>query len=191
MVTKTCTKCKRELPADRFSKGRSRKDGLQPHCKDCLNAAQRDWYQRNRERHASKMREWSAMNPERVQEYSRRSYLRNKDKVYEGVRRRRNERPEIRVVYRANGKAREVGVPGRIDVSEWIELKRRYGNKCLRCGVCEPNVVLSIDHIIPLSAGGPNVIGNVQPLCVQCNCKKGRSTTDYRPKEAHKTNALV
>ncbi len=31
---------------------------------------------------------------------------------------------------------------------------------------------ISLDHIVPLSRGGPNVIDNVQPLCQRCNLWK-------------------
>lgn len=52
-----------------------------------------------------------------------------------------------------------------------------YSRACLACG--KPEV--TIDHIVPVSAGGTNAIGNVQPLCGYCNTSKGTKTIDYRP----------
>lgn len=63
------------------------------------------------------------------------------------------------------------------DTEEFKELCDAYGNICLRCGEEKP---LSVDHVIPLCDGGSNSIDNIQPLCVDCNCIKGRKATDYR-----------
>lgn len=41
---------------------------------------------------------------------------------------------------------------------------------CLECGAMEG---LTIDHIVPVSAGGGNEIDNLQTLCMPCNIKKG------------------
>lgn len=51
---------------------------------------------------------------------------------------------------------------------------------CLRCGCKED---LTIDHIIPLSLGGLNKVGNFQTLCNPCNNEKGSFIVDYRPIE--------
>jgi 5-methylcytosine-specific restriction endonuclease McrA len=34
-------------------------------------------------------------------------------------------------------------------------------------------VLMTVDHIIPLSKGGKNTLENKQPMCVECNQTKG------------------
>jgi len=60
-------------------------------------------------------------------------------------------------------------------LEEWKELKKKYNYTCLMCGKKEPEIKLSIDHIIPVSEGGTNWIENIQPLCRSCNSKKGKT----------------
>lgn len=52
-----------------------------------------------------------------------------------------------------------------------------YGKKCLACGSVWS---ITLDHVIPINAGGKNTIDNLQPLCKSCNSKKGTKTIDYR-----------
>ena len=63
---------------------------------------------------------------------------------------------------------------------EWTELKKKYG-KCLACGKKEPEILLTPDHVIPISKGGDNSIKNIQSLCRTCNFRKNnKRSTDYR-----------
>ncbi len=55
----------------------------------------------------------------------------------------------------------------------------------LSCGASE--VVLEADHVVPLTRGGTDDIGNIQPLCGVCNRRKFTSVVDYRPS----TKALI
>jgi hypothetical protein len=55
-------------------------------------------------------------------------------------------------------------------------IKRRDGYACRSCHVsvnAEPNLLLEIDHIIPVSRGGLSVPENLQCLCWRCNRTKG------------------
>lgn len=56
------------------------------------------------------------------------------------------------------------------------KIKIRDGFKCRACGVSaseERNLLLEIDHIIPLSKGGVTSEDNLQVLCWRCNRSKG------------------
>lgn len=56
------------------------------------------------------------------------------------------------------------------------QIKERDCYTCKHCGASiekEPNLLLEIDHIIPVSKGGLTVEDNLQTLCWRCNRSKG------------------
>lgn len=56
------------------------------------------------------------------------------------------------------------------------KIKNRDNYTCLKCGNStsnEPNLLLEIDHKIPLSKGGLTTEDNLQTLCWRCNRSKG------------------
>lgn len=56
------------------------------------------------------------------------------------------------------------------------QIKERDNHTCKTCGVSvheEKNLLLEIDHIIPLAKGGITSEDNLQTLCWKCNRKKG------------------
>ena len=56
------------------------------------------------------------------------------------------------------------------------KIKIRDNYTCKNCGNStdkEPNLLLEIDHIIPISKNGLTVEDNLQTLCWKCNRKKG------------------
>ena len=56
------------------------------------------------------------------------------------------------------------------------KIKSRDNYTCKKCGISikdEPNLLLEIDHIIPLAKKGMTVEENLQTLCWKCNRKKG------------------
>jgi 5-methylcytosine-specific restriction protein A len=75
---------------------------------------------------------------------------------------------------------RQVRGKDTIPIKDWEAIKKRYGYTCLCCGRREPEISLTQDHVIPIGSGGENKVGNIQPLCAQCNQRKGAGTTDYR-----------
>ena len=87
------------------------------------------------------------------------------------ARKRRKERIKI---------ARE---KGRHTESEWILLQFDYNFSCAICGVKGKDTFEGLvkDHIVPVSRGGSDGIENIQPLCNNCNAKKGTKL----PEEIH------
>jgi len=65
------------------------------------------------------------------------------------------------------------------DSEEWKAICESFNNRCARCGEERP---LEMDHVIPVSRGGPEEFDNIQPLCKSCNCQKSNKPGwDFRP----------
>lgn len=59
------------------------------------------------------------------------------------------------------------------DLREAIKQRDHY--TCCMCGnsvINEPNLLLEVDHIVPVSKGGKTEASNLQTLCWRCNRKK-------------------
>ena len=69
---KTCTKCKRSLPLDSFSRDRSKKDGLRSQCRECQKAADRRYREANVEAERERKRRYLEANLEGERERKRR-----------------------------------------------------------------------------------------------------------------------
>lgn len=76
-------------------------------------------------------------------------------------------------------RARKMNAEGSHTFGEWELLKRQYGYTCPHCGKKEPEIVLTEDHIIPLSKGGSDYIENIQPLCRRGNSEKYTKIKKY------------
>ena len=69
-----------------------------------------------------------------------------------------------RAIKRGNG--------GSFSSEQWENLKSIYLFTCPCCFKKEPEVKLTVDHIMPVKLGGSNNIENLQGLCPICNCSK-------------------
>jgi len=60
-----------------------------------------------------------------------------------------------------------------------FEVFKRDSFKCQYCGAAAPEVLLQVDHIQPVTAGGSNEITNLVTACGSCNSgKSDRSLSD-------------
>lgn len=61
----------------------------------------------------------------------------------------------------------------------WLKMLELSNGCCISCG--QPTEVYTVDHIIPLSIEWNWDIQNLQPLCSNCNNRKGERIIDFRP----------
>jgi hypothetical protein len=54
-----------------------------------------------------------------------------------------------------------------------FEVFRRDSFTCQYCGQRAPNVILNVDHVVPVVAGGTNDLANLRTACSVCNVGKG------------------
>jgi hypothetical protein len=63
-----------------------------------------------------------------------------------------------------------------------FEVFRRDNFTCQYCGRRPPEVILEVDHILPLSAGGGSEPSNLVTSCLDCNRSKGKKVLTNPPK---------
>lgn len=188
-ITRKCRKCGNEFSGERCkacskvyaAKWRAVNPGKieawQADNPDRVKAASDKWRANNREKlnaYAAKQRK---ENPEKARAKDAKWRIANLEKARAADAKWRTEHPEQKRANNQNRRARIKGNGGKYTATEWEALKQKYGHKCLDCGEVKS---LTIDHVVPIVAGGLNTIDNIQPLCLSCNSKKHAKTTDFR-----------
>ncbi|MBX3083496.1 MAG: HNH endonuclease [Anaerolineae bacterium] len=158
--------------------------------------AVRQWRLKHQEKAREKDRKWRLKNTEKERERKLRWYSEHREEMLkrqfqwrnthrEQVRasRQRSEQGNLEAgrIRKHRRRAQKKGNGGTFSVQEWQALKAKYDHRCLACHRSEPEIQLHQDHIIPIDKGGMNTIDNIQPLCRECNSRKGTKIIDYRP----------
>jgi 5-methylcytosine-specific restriction endonuclease McrA len=139
----------------------------------------RDYFRKYNAEHPEKRRaigrKYYTSHREKILADDRRYYIDNPETLKERHKKYRETHPEQDQKDNSIRRARKAGTDGHYTAKEWLDLCKKTGNRCVRCGSTGK---LTADHVIPLVKGGSNHIENIQPLCGHCNCRKG--TRDWR-----------
>ncbi len=137
------------------------------------------WREDNQQKLKKKTKAWKAANPDKVKKYKAIEYINNKDKRIAKVNEWRANNPDRVKSYRTNHKAMRRKAHGKHTTKEIKDLMNKQGNKCAECK-CNISIKKTpkiahahLDHIMPISIGGSNLIKNLQYLCSGCNLSKG------------------
>lgn len=72
---------------------------------------------------------------------------------------------------------------GSLLLTHWEPVCRKTRQRCYYCGwkqarIVRPGEGLTIDHVVPRSAGGSDDLDNLVPACRTCNSIKGKRSID-------------
>jgi len=195
IITKVCITCKKEKEISEFH-FRSDTKKYRNECQECNLGFHKNLYRKQAEKLKAQAREYSKKyyptvkekkkkyakeNKEKIQarmfSYQKDYYIKNKEYIQERHKKWETENSEKRAVITSRRRSLQASAEGSFSDLEWLDLCKKYGNKCLCCGEVKK---LTVDHVIPLILGGANSIENIQPLCKSCNSKKGGKEIDYR-----------
>lgn len=150
-----CKKCGQ--PKTRSESGRLR-------CYPCENAYQHQYYEKNivecRKKSAKNMDKWrnDPTKRERLKEISRKSYSKN------GLKSQHARLAKLKIEDPWKWKTWRIhpDVRGKLDKNELKSLYDKQNGKCALTGKELDFWTMELDHIIPKSRGGLNVLSNVQ-----------------------------
>lgn len=190
MGNKKCAHCQITKPATEFYKDKSRKDGLNRLCKECTKRDNKKRYKENAQARREHGKKYRQKNKKLLAEKDRLRYLEKRDikREWNAQYRQANREKmaEYKVAWRINNRERymelrrknESARRARRFSSQVEELDLEliqsrvdyYGGKCW---ICKIGPYEHLDHVKPLSKGGPHMLSNLRPACEPCNISKG------------------
>jgi 5-methylcytosine-specific restriction endonuclease McrA len=179
-VDRICRACGRFLPAAAFR-------GIYDHCKDCVRLRSHANYLRTRETALGRAKRRAQAHHDAVLAYKRAYYQANRAKATADARAWKQAHPEKRRAI-ANKYAATHPEMRRKHLHNWrarrrqafvesVDIEMIYARDSGICQLCKkpvPREQASMDHIIPLSAGGAHASWNVQLTHLRCNLKRNR-----------------
>ena len=201
-VMKKCTKCGRWLVAStvNFHRQKRGRYGLRGECKECVKQyhkaneekiakQQKQWREANPEYN----KQWRGANKGKLTEYGKKRYLVNRDDKLEYQKQYYENNKEKRIEYqkeydkqyrqtpqgqaarfKANNRRRhkkETQGTG-VTKEQWLEMMQYFDWRCAYSGERLTDKTRSGDHIVPIDAGGDDMVWNMVPMTRSLNSSK-------------------
>lgn len=180
---RSCPVCDRERMARWKSANPSRGREWRQQNADALRANKRRRRAEKSELIKEQMRAWRKANPGKVGAAKRRHYLKHTAKIIAQQKRAARaryaanpavERAKVLAkLHKRRARLRDSCSPG-VTVEQWRDVcaKHQNENGSAICAYCREPCAPEIDHIVPISRGGRDEVGNVLPACKSCNSSK-------------------
>lgn len=137
--------------------------------------AAREYRHANRDITSAQKRKYYWENRELLLQQNRLYYQKNREAIIASASAYQAANPEVVALTRSRRRAAEAFKITRRDHRRLIA---RFNNSCAYCGVelaewgrSRPNS-LQWDHVLPISKGGRDSVGNILPVCRSCNIGK-------------------
>jgi len=146
-------------------------DGLQFHCKACQHAAYVIRYTKKKADINAQNKAYRKANPEKTARRKRTYYETHKEQYRRDLRAWRKahwQHHYINHLAKRQALIRGASISD-FTLEDWIELLEQYG---YLCAYCHSTSKLTMDHVVPLSKGGPHTKDNIVPACQPCNSRK-------------------
>jgi len=135
------------------------------------------WYLRNKARISGAQKLWAGANRDKTRRATQRWREANpgaeKFRKSEYLQTARGK--ELSRIYHHNRQARLSENGGTFSREQWLSRFEFYGRRCAYCEGELSSDTVQIEHVIPLSRGGPNWASNLVPACSFCNLSKGNN----------------
>lgn len=203
---KICSRCGISKALEQFSINRRNKtDGRQPKCKACnaiyqVANSEREktraakWYRDNHKtalerraelrtrpeakiKKAKQDKEYALANKDRIKIIWKNHYAKNKQRVLERSKLWIKNNPErAKLLYRIRSQKRRAAFR-----KVFRDLTLEEASDIIQKGVCYycgNSGQMTLDHVVPISKGGPHTKTNIVPACSTCNSSKGSKLLD-------------
>ena len=148
--------------------------------KEKSKARTRQYYLDNKEVILARSKKYYEENKEKSRNYQAKHYEENKDSYRENSKKWNKKNPDKVKASKKEYRAKKFQAPS----EPWTpnEIAAAGTGKCPYCGrqigIIYDSSIMHIDHVIPLSRGGTNLIENLEPVCVRCNLSKSNKTKE-------------
>ncbi|KKM86040.1 hypothetical protein LCGC14_1283040 [marine sediment metagenome] len=153
--SKICTKCGEQKSIKDFNWQNKSKGRRKAWCKNCINELSKKWHQKNQERYKNYQKQYKKDNSEYRKECDKQYRMNNPDKINANTAKRR--------ALKLNQTPLNVNM---------LEILQIY-SICSYMNSISINCKWHVDHIHPLSKGGPHHQDNLQILDSIVNMRKG------------------
>lgn len=164
MKSAVCRAC-----GDTFPHDQRRRTTCDPCQKRIQDEQSSTWARKNRQRSREIKTAWRLRNPDQMKTARANWKANNPKKVKANKKRRLKLQPEMNANNVQRNRARRHGVQILSFTGEQLRSRLAYyGNNCWICGYPADGV----DHVKPVTRGGPHLLANIRPACLSCNASK-------------------